>query len=848
MTERDNSGPKWRDRKTTQSGHRNSNWNNSRDNRSGGRWGDRGGGRNWSGGDRGERRWNDRGGRGDRGRAWDWDNRDDRRWNNSRDDRGRAWEDRGGGRNWSGGDRGRGNRGNGRDWGDRDNRGREDRRNSDRNFRDRKQGAGTGGKFAGRKEYAERRPREDEDQKQYRDFRTEKKWKNRKQEPELPAAVKADSLDPVAAKQLASLHPDNADTVARHLVMAGSLLDLDPQAAYEHAQAAVNRAGRIGVVREAAALAAYALEKYPEALREVRAARRLTGEHQLRAIEADCERALGKPEKALEIIGETSTAKMSIAEQAELALVASGARADMGQSDAGLIVIEDFMATRKIEDDETLARLLTVKADRLSELGRDEEAAEVTASIPALPEPLTIVDFDEVIESEMEHVRSDLHGCRKPLQEVFGVALIDLDGVTYMGTKPIAHAAEGLRLAQEAGMDTVFVTNNASRLPAVVKDKLATFDIAADEKKIMTSAIDGVAILKEKLPPGARVLVIGSAGLEQLVTEAGFEATRTADPSPAAVIQGYDASVDWAALSEAAYAIADGALYVATNLDASLPTERGFSIGNGSLVAAVVNATGKQPVAGGKPTPGIYRRATELTEAEKPLCIGDRLDTDIRGGKAAGLPCLHVLTGVSDAKAVALAHREERPDFLGLDLRALQERAPGPVRTAEENWVCGTSREFRVERGHILVNDEAITTDEITLKLDDYRALVAAVWEARDNRDRVFVPIINVIENPVLSEDEATEEITGGFPGSQPTEEAGEPVVNTEDEPAPESEDKPLPAADPVPAKTEGEAEKADTQQDVPEPEEAAAAQRDSATDAGTAELGEGAEVTRENE
>ena len=98
--------------------------------------------------------------------------------------------------------------------------------------------------------------------------------------------VKAESLDPIARKALNGLNADNAETVARHLVMAGSLIDIDPEAAYAHAQAAVARAGRIGPVREAAALAAYACEKFPEALREVRAVRRLTGEDSLRAIEA----------------------------------------------------------------------------------------------------------------------------------------------------------------------------------------------------------------------------------------------------------------------------------------------------------------------------------------------------------------------------------------------------------------------------------------------------------------------------------------------------------------------------------------------------------------------------------
>ncbi|MDK8100269.1 MAG: HAD-IIA family hydrolase [Winkia neuii] len=580
-----------------------------------------------------------------------------------------------------------------------------------------------------------------------RDFRRQNKWDSRRNEPEIPTNVKAESLDPAARKALAGLNPDNADIVARHLVMAGSLVDVDPQAAYDHAQAAVARAGRIGAVREAAALSAYACQKYQEALREVRALRRLTGEDTLRAIEADCERGMGKPQKALDIIGDTSTAGMSVADQAELALVASGARADLGEPDAGLLVIDDFLATRKVEDDETLSRLLQVKVDRLRELGRDEEAQQTEAQIPAVPEPLTIVDFDEVVEAEMEYVASDLQGSRKPLNEKYELALVDLDGVAYMGSKPIEHAGSGLMAAKDSGMELVFVTNNASRTRQQVKEKLAGFGIDIDEDKIMTSAMDGVAILKEILPPAAKVLAIGGKGLFAAVTEAGFELVNSADDHPAAVIQGYDASLGWSDLSEAAYAINNGAAFVATNMDATLPTERGFSLGNGSLVQAVIHATGVEPRPGGKPFPGIYRHAVEIAEGSKALCIGDRLDTDIAGARAAGYPVLHLLTGVASAKDVALAKKEERPTYLGLDMRSLLEPVPGPVKTANGDWVCGASRGFRVERGTIQVDEVALGQDSLTLELDDYRALVAAVWEARDHRDRVNVPEIEVVRN-----------------------------------------------------------------------------------------------------
>ena len=152
-------------------------------------------------------------------------------------------------------------------------------------------------------------------------------------EPTIPAGVSSQELDRDAMRALATLSGPNRDIVARHLVMAGQLIDLDPEAAYQHAQAAVSRAGRVDVVREAAALTAYASGRYEEALREVRAVRRMRGDDSLRAVEADAERGLGHPEKAVEIIDATDSTTLDLAEQVELVLVSSGARADLGQSD-----------------------------------------------------------------------------------------------------------------------------------------------------------------------------------------------------------------------------------------------------------------------------------------------------------------------------------------------------------------------------------------------------------------------------------------------------------------------------------------------------------------------------------
>ncbi|MBF0931422.1 MAG: HAD hydrolase-like protein, partial [Actinomyces graevenitzii] len=257
-----------------------------------------------------------------------------------------------------------------------------------------------------------------------------------------------------------------------------------------------------------------------------------------------------------------------------------------------------------------------------------------------------------------------LLGTTKPLVEEFELALLDLDGVCYSGADPVVHATDSVMAAKGQGLRTCFVTNNASRTPAQVVAKLAGFGIEADEQQIYTAAMDAVALLAEHVPAPATVLVVGGAGVEQALTEAGYTTTRSALDNPAAVVQGYDPSVDWAAMSEAAYAITNGALHVATNLDSTLPTERGFALGNGSLVAAVVHATERQPLAAGKPFAGIYMRAIARSGGGKAIAVGDRLNTDHAGARQSSLPSLHVLTGVASARDVLLAPPQYRPTFL----------------------------------------------------------------------------------------------------------------------------------------------------------------------------------------
>lgn len=191
----------------------------------------------------------------------------------------------------------------------------------------------------------------------------------------LPDDVEPQMLDRETRTELRSLAKDTADLVARHLVMAGRLLDEDPQAALTHARAARALAGRVGAVREAAGLTAYLTGEWADALSELRAARRITGRSDHLHVMADCERALGRPEKALAYGDDPAVATLEQAARVELVIVLAGARRDLGQPDAAVVLLQD-PARRTTAKRPWAARLWYAYADMLLAAGRDDEARE----------------------------------------------------------------------------------------------------------------------------------------------------------------------------------------------------------------------------------------------------------------------------------------------------------------------------------------------------------------------------------------------------------------------------------------------------------------------------------------
>ncbi|KMM45878.1 HAD family hydrolase [Cellulomonas sp. A375-1] len=326
-------------------------------------------------------------------------------------------------------------------------------------------------------------------------------------------------------------------------------------------------------------------------------------------------------------------------------------------------------------------------------------------------------------------MKAGLVGAPVAPAEAYDLALVDLDGVAYRGHEPIAHAADGLTGARDRGMRLVFVTNNASREPESVADQLTGLGIPTTAAEVMTAAQAAAQLLRTRLERGARVLVVGGAGLRTAVRQAGFTVVDSADDEPEAVAQGFAPEVGWAQLAEAAYAIERGAWHVASNLDLSLPTARGFAPGNGSLVGAVRAATGVTPDSAGKPSPAMYRMAVDRAGAREALVVGDRLDTDLAGARSGGFVGLHVLTGVSSARDDVLAHPGERPHLIGADLRALHEPHPEPVPAADGWWTCREAS-ARVVGGALELGRGG--DDSTASQLDVVRAACAAAWAAVD--------------------------------------------------------------------------------------------------------------------
>ncbi|MQY17742.1 HAD-IIA family hydrolase [Nocardia macrotermitis] len=257
------------------------------------------------------------------------------------------------------------------------------------------------------------------------------------------------------------------------------------------------------------------------------------------------------------------------------------------------------------------------------------------------------------------------------LRDRFDALLLDLDGTLYRGHAVIPGAPEALSGAESA-QALMYVTNNASRSAAAVAAHLSELGFGAAADQVVTSAQAAAHLLADRLPRGASVLVVGADDLAAEVDHVGLRPMRRFDGEvPAAVVQGYSPQIAWPDLAEAAYAVRSGALWVAANTDATLPTERGLAPGNGALVAALRTATDTEPIVAGKPYAPLVEDALTRAGTRSALMVGDRLDTDIDGALCVGLESLLVLTGVSTLADLGARSADGLPTYVSDSLDAL---------------------------------------------------------------------------------------------------------------------------------------------------------------------------------
>jgi len=227
--------------------------------------------------------------------------------------------------------------------------------------------------------------------------------------------------------------------------------------------------------------------------------------------------------------------------------------------------------------------------------------------------------------------------------------IIDMDGVLWEGNRPLPGLIEFFTALRAGGIRFLLATNNASQTPEQYLEKLAGFGVTVAREEILTSAQATALYLRGQTPNGARVFVIGEAGLRQALTEQGFALCELWDVTAQYVVVGMDRGLNWDKLATATLNVRAGAIFVGTNPDLTIPVEQGIVHGNGAILAALQAATGVAPLVIGKPEPTMYQIAMQRLGVgpAETIAIGDRLDTDILGAARAGLRSVLVLSGVS---------------------------------------------------------------------------------------------------------------------------------------------------------------------------------------------------------
>lgn len=382
------------------------------------------------------------------------------------------------------------------------------------------------------------------------------------------------------------------------------------------------------------------------------------------------------------------------------------------------------------------------------------------------------------------------------LLDAFDAVLSDLDGVVYAGPHAIPGAVESLNRASAQGVAVAYVTNNASRSVQTVAEHLRELGLDTDAEHVVSSAQAAADLARRALEtrsagstsghnvPGSgsaggaelgegpespekagsaagtsgvtggsgrapRVQICGAVALADCARDAGLTVVAPGE-DPDAVLQGFNPTMTWEDLAEAAYALADPhVLWVASNTDLTIPKERGIAPGNGTLVAAVATATRRTPLVAGKPEAAIFHTVIQRLGVSRPVVVGDRLDTDILGATRAGLPGIAVMTGVQTWEDLLNARTEERPAYVLPDLTGLfrpyprievTEAAhgteailhPAGETTGGEGAQDGPAAQTLVRA---VAQGDAVRIHAPEGSVDGWRAGMAAWWAAHPQQD-----------------------------------------------------------------------------------------------------------------
>ena len=308
------------------------------------------------------------------------------------------------------------------------------------------------------------------------------------------------------------------------------------------------------------------------------------------------------------------------------------------------------------------------------------------------------------------------------LVEAHDLVMFDLDGVVYVGGEAIDGVAAVIDRVRESGRHVAFVTNNASRTPDQVAAKLTKVGVSAEAHDVVTSAQAAARVLVEEHGAGARVLMLGGEGLRVALVEAGLEPVD--DPEGAvAVASGYGPDVRWRDIMRVSTLVRDGLPYVASNADLTIPTPYGLAPGHGVLVRTITGFAGVDAIVAGKPEKPLMEETVLRVGGDRPLMVGDRLDTDIEGAHAIDAPSLLVLTGVTWLEELAAAPPRLRPTYISPTLAGLFEPHPVPSVTDATVELGGWTAS---------VGDGRLTVEGEGGDADWWRVAATACWRHLD--------------------------------------------------------------------------------------------------------------------